>query len=196
MRRHPPALSRLRPRTGRPVRCGPLGRKHAGSLPAWLPGPERPLRPRGAARATQRQGAHCCAGLPAGPLDDAQLVRRHAVYGHRWVYVFEPDPTSSDGLSGTLGRREVPLLRSLGDYVLVDYAGRTGTEHCELQAGEFVILSPLTRPVVGMKITMRSESLAAVPSLPVVRTPIRDFEKIKRDATLTFRLLDVVRRGG
>ena len=150
----------------------------------------------GDARPTLSIGMHCRADLPAEPLDDALLVPRHAVYEHRWVYVFEPDPTSSDGLSGTLGRREVPLLRSLGDYVLVDYAGRTGTEHCELQAGEFVILSPLTRPVVGMKITRRSESLAAVPSLPVVRTPIRDFEKIKRDATLTFRLLDVVRRGG
>lgn len=150
----------------------------------------------GDARPTLSIGMHCRADLPAEPLDDALLVPRHAVYEHRWVYVFEPDPTSSDGLSGTLGRREVPLLRSLGDYVLVDYAGRTGTEHCELQAGEFVVLSPLTRPVVGMKITRRSESLAAVPSLPVVRTPIRDFEKIKRDATLTFRLLDVVRRGG
>ena len=47
-----------------------------------------------------------------------------------------------------------------------------------------------------MKITRRSESLAAVPSLPVVRPPIRDFEKIKQDTTLAFSLLDVVRRGG
>ncbi|MCH7925544.1 MAG: hypothetical protein IIC51_08435 [Planctomycetes bacterium] len=150
----------------------------------------------GDTRPTLSIGMHCRAELPAEPLDDALLIPRHTVYEHRWVYVFEPDSTSSDGLSGTLGRREVPLLRSLGDIVLVDYAGRTGTEVCELQAGEYVVLSPLTRPVVGMKITRRSESLAAVPSLPVVRTPIRDFEKIKRDATLTFRLLDVVRRGG
>ena len=149
----------------------------------------------GDTRPTLSIGMHCRAELPAEPLDDALLIPRHTVYEHRWVYVFEPDSTSSDGLSGTLGRREVPLLRSLGDIVLVDYAGRTGTEVCELQAGEYVVLSPLTRPVVGMKITRRSESLAAVPSLPVVRPPIRDFEKIKQDTTLAFSLLDVVRRG-
>ncbi len=151
----------------------------------------------GDARPTLSIGMHCRAELPAEPLNDALLIPRHAVYEHRWVYVFEPDSTSSNGLSGTLGRREVPLLRSFGDEVLVDYAGRrTDTEVCELQAGEFVVLSPLTRPVVGMKITRRSESLAAVPSLPVVRPAIRDFEKIKQDAALAFSLLAVVRRGG
>lgn len=151
----------------------------------------------GDARPTLSIGMHCRAELPAEPLKDALLIPRHAVYDQRWVYVFEPDPTSSDGLSGTLGRREVPLLRSLGDKVLVDYAGRgTDTERCELLAGEFIVLSPLMRPVIGMKITRRSESLAAVPSLPVVRTPIRGFEMIKAQRTLAFSIPEVVRHGG
>lgn len=150
----------------------------------------------GDARPALSIGMHCRAELPAEPLEGALLVPRHAVYEQHWVYVFEPDPTSSDGLSGRLGRREVPLLRSLGDHVLVDYAGRIGTERCELQAGELVVLSPLTRPVLGMKITRRSESLTAKPSFAPVRAPAREFEMIKQTGTMVFRLLDVVRQAG
>ncbi|MCH8150546.1 MAG: hypothetical protein IH987_21650, partial [Planctomycetes bacterium] len=151
----------------------------------------------GDVRPTLSIGMHCRAELPAEPLEDALLIPRHAVYEQRWVYVFEPDPTSSDGLSGRLGRREVPLLRSLGDHVLVNYAGRrTGTENCELKAGELIVLSPLTRPVVGMKITRRSESVASVPSFTVVRSPARDFEMVKQPGAMAFSLLHAVRDGG
>lgn len=107
-------------------------------------------------------GMHCRAALPAQPLFDALLVPRHAVYENRWVYVFEPDEgsaqsSSGEPLTGRLGRREVPVLRSLGDDVLVDYRGREGTEVCELQAGERLVVSPLVRPIVGMQIDLREE---------------------------------------
>ena len=150
----------------------------------------------GDARPRLSIGMHCRAELPAEPLDGALLVPRHAVYEHRWVYVFEPNSDSSDGLIGTLGRRTVPLLRSFGEYVLVDYAGRTGTDPCELQAGELVVLSPLMRPVVGMRITRRNESVAFAPSFPIVTPPVRDLELMERGDAVAFSLLDVVRKGG
>ena len=112
-------------------------------------------------------GMYCKTELPTEPLADAILVPRHAVYDSRWVYVFEPD-ADSDGSTGRLGRREVPLLRSIGDSVLVDYRGRVsrtalepyGEAHftpqvCELTAGDQVIVSPLVKPVVGMKVRVR-----------------------------------------
>ena len=101
-------------------------------------------------------GMYCKTELPAEPLLDALLVPRHAVYDSRWVYVLEPD-VGSDGTIGRLGRREVPLLRSLGDSVLVDYRGRDVAQVCELAAGDRVIVSPLTKPVVGMKVRLRSD---------------------------------------
>jgi hypothetical protein len=102
---------------------------------------------------------YCKTELPAEPLADALLVPRHAVYDSRWVYVFERD-AGSDGTTGRLGRREVPLLRSLGDSVLVDYQGRDASQVCELTAGDQVIVSPLVKPVVGMKVRLREEQIA------------------------------------
>ena len=104
-------------------------------------------------------GMYCKTELPAEPLADALLVPRHAVYDSRWVYVFERD-AGSDGTTGRLGRREVPLLRSLGDSVLVDYQGRDASQVCELTAGDQVIVSPLVKPVVGMKVRLREEQIA------------------------------------
>jgi hypothetical protein len=104
-------------------------------------------------------GMYCKTELPAEPLADALLVPRHAVYDSRWVYVFEPD-ADSNGTTGRLGRREVPLLRSLGDTVLVDYRGRDTTQVCELTAGDQLIVSPLIKPVVGMKVRVREEQIA------------------------------------
>ena len=101
-------------------------------------------------------GMYCKTELPAEPLPDALMVPRHAIYDSRWVYVLEPD-VGSDGTIGRLGRREVPLLRSLGDSVLVDYRGRDVAQVCELAAGDRVIVSPLTKPVVGMKVRLRSD---------------------------------------
>ncbi|MCH8242349.1 MAG: hypothetical protein IH897_07040 [Planctomycetes bacterium] len=139
-------------------------------------------------RPTLSIGMHCRADLPAELLDDALLVPRHAVYEHRWVFVFEPDPDSPDGLTGTLGRREVPLLRNLGEHVLVDYAGRTGSDSCELQDGEYVITSPLTRAVVGMKLTRRDEAFAIEPTLPVANPPARDRKTPKREGALALSI--------
>lgn len=117
-------------------------------------------------------GMYCKTELPAEPLADALLVPRHAIYDSRWVYVFEPDG-GSNARTGRLGRREVPLLRSLGDSMLVDYRGRVsrmalephGEAHftpqvCELTSGDQVIVSPLVKPVVGMKIRLREEQTA------------------------------------
>ncbi|MBI4718257.1 MAG: biotin/lipoyl-binding protein [Planctomycetes bacterium] len=107
-------------------------------------------------------GMYCRAELPADPLQDALLVPRHAVYDDRWVYVFEPDAGVSDGSVGRLARREISVLRAVNDSVLVDYQGRDTAEVCELKPGDRVVVSPLTRPVVGMRITARDGGVAAV----------------------------------
>jgi multidrug efflux pump subunit AcrA (membrane-fusion protein) len=111
-------------------------------------------------------GMYCKTELPAEPLVDALMVPRHAIYDSRWVYVFEPDAGSagcpgSEGTTGRLGQRTVPLLRSLGDSVLVDYRGRGDAQVCELAAGDRIIVSPLTKPVVGMKVRLRNEETSA-----------------------------------
>jgi len=106
-------------------------------------------------------GMFCRTELPARPLPEALLVPRHAVYDNRWVYVFEPDTTAPGARFGSLARRRVPMLRAIGDDVLVDYVGRTGTEVCELQPGEQVVTSLLLKPVVGMRVRMRDERIAA-----------------------------------
>jgi hypothetical protein len=102
-------------------------------------------------------GMYCKTELPARLLEEALLVPRHAIYENRWVYVVEPDTASPDGV-GRLARREVPILRSVGDSVLVDHRGRDGQKRCELAAGERVVVSPLNKPVVGMKVRLRQES--------------------------------------
>jgi multidrug efflux pump subunit AcrA (membrane-fusion protein) len=105
-------------------------------------------------------GMYCKTELPAEPLVDALMVPRHAIYDSRWVYIFEPD-AGSDGTTGRLGQRTVPLLRSLGDSVLVDYRGRRDAQVCELAAGDRIIVSPLTKPVVGMRVRLRNEETSA-----------------------------------
>jgi len=110
-------------------------------------------------------GMYCRAELPAEPLADALVVPRHAIYEDRWVYVYEPDANTPDGTSGRLGRREVPMLRSMGDEVLVDYEGRDSGHTCELQDGDMLVVSPLIKPVVGMKITLQEPRLALRPAI-------------------------------
>jgi multidrug efflux pump subunit AcrA (membrane-fusion protein) len=104
-------------------------------------------------------GMHCRAELPAEPLDDALLVPRHAIYDDRWVYVFEPDVGSGDGDIGRLGRREVTMLRTLSDEILVDYRGRIGAKVCELTQGDLIVVSQLVKPVVGMRVSLRGQGL-------------------------------------
>ncbi|MHC4063299.1 MAG: efflux RND transporter periplasmic adaptor subunit [Planctomycetota bacterium] len=118
-------------------------------------------------------GMFCAAEIPAEPLQDALVVPRSAIYEDNTVYVFEPDPSSPDGLTGQLAARTVPMLRSVDDEVLVDFSGRGEDERlrtaqalarCELRPGEFVVVSPLPRPVVGMKLRRRTD-LARGPEL-------------------------------
>ncbi len=127
-------------------------------------------------------GMYCKTELPAEPLADALLVPRHAVHDSRWVYVFEPD-TASNGKTGRLGRREVPLLRSIGDSVLVDYRGRNASQVCELTTGDQVIVSPLVKPVVGMKVRMREEQTSnSRPRDPLPRQSAICWEQRHRNA--------------
>lgn len=113
-------------------------------------------------RPTLAIGMHCRAELPAEPLAGALLVPRHAIHDNRWVYVFERDPAATDARTGRLERREVPLLRSVGNVVLVDYVGREGTEVCELSRGDQLVVSPLIKPVVGMRVRLRDDQVASV----------------------------------
>ena len=103
-------------------------------------------------------GMHCRADFPARILDGALTVPRHAIYDNQWVYVVEPDTT---GQAGRLVRRRVPLLRSFGDRVLVDYNGRKGTQICELSPGDSVVVSPLIKPVDGMRVRIRDAAVAS-----------------------------------
>lgn len=111
-------------------------------------------------------GMHCRVELPAEELADALLVPRHAIYDNRWVYVFNPDPDGGDTRMGILERRSVPMLRSVGDSVLVDYRGRDGAEVCDLKGGERVVVSPLVKPVTGMKVRLRKEHVTLTDPLP------------------------------
>jgi multidrug efflux pump subunit AcrA (membrane-fusion protein) len=116
-------------------------------------------------------GMFCSAELPAQPLDEAVLIPRHAIYENKWVYAFEAAPHSPDPRTGRLVRRQVPMLRAVGDFVLVDYRGREGTEVCELHPGDQLVVSPLVKPVVGMTVRLRDEQLAAdEPVLPTYPT--------------------------
>jgi hypothetical protein len=112
----------------------------------------------------------CSAEIPTEDLEGALVVPRSAIHEDNVVYTFRPDE-GSDGNTGTLVAREVPILRTVGDEVLVDFAGRgsndrlaisDATAECELQPGEFIIVSPMSRPVEGMKLRRRDESLTSL----------------------------------
>ncbi|UCE58416.1 MAG: hypothetical protein JSU63_13350 [Phycisphaerales bacterium] len=100
-------------------------------------------------------GMHCRAELPARPLDEAVLIPWHAIHEDRWVYVFEPATAGAQKSLGRLGRREVNVLRMVGDEVLVDYHGYTGPHRSQLKSGEQLVVSRLADPVVGMQVALR-----------------------------------------
>ena len=117
-------------------------------------------------------GMFCEAELPAEPLHEALVVPRHAIYEDQWVYVFEPVDGDPDASDGTLAMRRVPMLRIVGDRVLVYFASEelaagvalddTGSmdarlASCELRSGEEIIVSPLANPVLGMPLQRRTE---------------------------------------
>lgn len=123
-------------------------------------------------------GMHCRAELPTAPLQDALVIPRHAIHDSHWVYVFAPDDDPATEGMGRLEKRRVSMLRGLGDHVLVDYRGRDDTAPCELEAGELLIVSPLIKPVPGMRVALPESRVAsaAAPSTaaerPVIRRPV------------------------
>ena len=107
-------------------------------------------------------GMHCRVELPTKLLNRALVIPRHAIHDGRWVYVFEPiGPDIAPGL-GRLGRREITVLRTVGDAVLVDYEGRNVTHVCELEPGDRLVTSPLAAPIVGMKVALHKERTEAI----------------------------------
>ncbi|MHC5112005.1 MAG: efflux RND transporter periplasmic adaptor subunit [Planctomycetota bacterium] len=114
-------------------------------------------------------GMFCSAELPAKPLEETVMVPRHAIHENRWVYVFEPEPDFKTTGMGQLGRREISVLRAMNDRVLVDYRDRQGSEVCELKPGEQVVVSRLTKPVIGMRVKLRAGSEIDIPATTVTR---------------------------
>lgn len=100
-------------------------------------------------------GMHCRAELPAEPLAEAVLIPWHTIHDDRWVYVFEPAADGANQGLGRLGRREVSILRMIGDEVLVDYRRRDGSHRSQLKPGEQLVVSRLTDPVVGMQVALQ-----------------------------------------
>ena len=86
----------------------------------------------------------------AGNDTEASQLALHSQLGSS---TFDEEP----GSTGRLGRRRITRLRSVGDYVLVDYRGRQGTGVCELRPGELLVVSPLVNPVVGAKVRLGVE---------------------------------------
>jgi multidrug efflux system membrane fusion protein len=107
-------------------------------------------------------GMFCRTELPAEPLQDALFVPRHALQDNECVYVFVPDSASADGTVGHLERRMVPVLRTVDDEVLVDYQGRESDVSCGLAPGEQVVVSPLVRPVEGLRVRLQSDHRVAL----------------------------------
>ncbi len=100
-------------------------------------------------------GMHCRAELPAEPLAEAVLIPWQAIHEDRWVYVFEPASDEANQGLGRLGRREVNILRMIGDEVLVDYRGHDDSHISQLKSGEQLVVSRLAYPVVGMQVALQ-----------------------------------------
>ncbi len=110
-------------------------------------------------------GMFCKAELPTEPLDNALVIPRHAVQEGRFVYVFQPEQDRPD--QGQLVIKKVPMLRNIGEQVLVSFGsgeqvvdirqdGGTETAICELRSGDLVIVSPLPKAVEGMRLQRRA----------------------------------------
>ncbi len=99
-------------------------------------------------------GMFCRVELPAQTQQAALLVPRHAVYDQRWVYVFEPDATHP--ATGRLARRAVTVMRTLFDELMLD--PRVEASEGGVSPGEWVVVSPLERPVIGMGLALADPS--------------------------------------
>lgn len=107
-------------------------------------------------------GMFCRAELPTAPLDDALLVPRHAIHEGQFVYVFEPD--ANEPSVGRLAMKRVPVLRSVGENVLVRFGTDDSPESkmrlCELEPGDRVITSPLPKAIENMRLQLRTDDVA------------------------------------
>jgi hypothetical protein len=95
-------------------------------------------------------GMYCRVELPPDPLFNSYWVPRQAVHDDRWVFVVDGQG-AADG-AGRLARREVTPLRVIGDEVLIHHAGLGELHSASLRAGDRLVVSPLTKPVEGMRV--------------------------------------------
>lgn len=101
-------------------------------------------------------GMHCRSELPGKPLIEAVLIPRQTVHDDRWVYVFEPATDGADSRLGRLARRDVSMLRMIGEEVLVDYRGHDNPHRNRLKTGDQLVVSRLADSVTGMRVSLRS----------------------------------------
>jgi multidrug efflux pump subunit AcrA (membrane-fusion protein) len=106
-------------------------------------------------------GMYCRVALPARPLHNAIRVPRHVIHNDQFVYVFEPEAGDLNAEVGQLQSRRVPRLRSIGDDVLVDFRDRGIGGPCDLQPGELLVVTPLVKPVSGMRVRLVRETQTA-----------------------------------
>ncbi len=114
----------------------------------------------GSVRPPLSVGMFCRTEIPTAPLANALLVPRHTIYESNTVYVFKPDSPGSR--LGKLEIKQVPLLRSIGENVLVNFQSPSMEKpdaqqenKCDLVAGDMVIVSQIHRPVAGMELQLR-----------------------------------------
>jgi len=105
------------------------------------------------------------------------LVPRSAINDGQHVYVFQPDDENPG--QGRLVLKRVPLLRSVGDRILVDFAAKSTSRviddqeaksACELKAGDRIIVSPLPKAVPGMRLALRNQPPSDNAEQPIAET--------------------------
>ena len=106
----------------------------------FQPGQHPPLQP----------GMFCRVEIAAKRLREAVVIPRIALHEEHTVFLVQ---------DGTLARRQVQVLRLLRDQAILS-AG--------LHPGDTLVISPLTAPVVGMKVRPLEVESAALPSTATV----------------------------
>jgi multidrug efflux pump subunit AcrA (membrane-fusion protein) len=127
-------------------------------------------------------GMFCKAQLPTEPLEKALVVPRHAIREGKYVYTYEPDSENPE--TGSLVIKRVPMLRTIGEDVLVSFARKDvpttmpyeekdGVE-CELTEGDRLIISPLPKAVEGMKLQLKNNGVITAAKHTKKRTLLAD----------------------
>jgi RND family efflux transporter MFP subunit len=111
----------------------------------FSPGQQPPLQP----------GMFCQVEIVAGQIPNAVIIPRTALYENNTVFLLR---------EGTLAVRPVEVLRVLKDQVMI-MAG--------LQRGDKLVISPLTAPIVGMKL----RALEVEQPLPLTTTTVNRFDQ-------------------